>query len=110
MHVLPCPVDRASLTGRKREDLLAVANDLLDVLQNASSEAPLRGLTLENNFDPARMFGSMIGVGVGFFGGLFIGILTMCLLGKNFLLLIPVFPLGGAALGGFIGKRLMRSK
>jgi hypothetical protein len=93
------------LTGRERENLLAVANDLLDVLQNASREATLRGLTLENNYNPARMFGALIGAGVGFFIGLWIGILMMCLLGKNFILLIPVFPLGGLALGGFLGKR-----
>ena len=98
------------LTGRERENLLTVANDLLDVLQNASREAPLRGLTLQNTLNPTHMIGGLIGAGIGFFGGLFIGILTMCLLGKNFLLLIPVFPLGGAALGNFFGKKLMRSK
>jgi hypothetical protein len=32
------------------------------------------------------------------------------LIGKKFFLLIPVLALGGAVLGNWIGKRLMRSK
>ena len=43
------------LRGRERESLLAVANDLLDVLANAAREAPLRALTLENTFNPRRI-------------------------------------------------------
>ncbi len=75
------------LAGRARETLLTVANDLLDVLQNASREAPLRGLTLENTFNPTHMIGGLV-----------------------VFLLIPVLALGGAALGNWIGRMLMRSK
>jgi hypothetical protein len=97
------------LAGRERESLLAVANDLLDVLQNATREAPLRGLTLENTFKPSHMIGGLIGAGVGFFVGFLIGILLLFLVGKKLFLLIPVLALGGAALGSFVGKRLIRS-
>ena len=98
------------LAGRERESLLNVANDLLDVLQNASREAPLRGLTLENTFNPTHVIGGMVGAAVGFFLGFFLGFLVLFLVGKKFFLLIPVLAVGGAALGKWIGKMLMRSK
>jgi hypothetical protein len=98
------------LQGRERESLLAVANDLLDVLSNAASEAPLRALTLENTFRPAQLLGSIIGGVVGFCLGGFIGILLLFLLKEKQLFLIPVLALGGAALGRFIGKMLTQSK
>jgi hypothetical protein len=98
------------LAGRERETLLNVANDLLDVLQKASREAPLRGLTLENSFNPKHIIGGVIGAAVGFFLGFFLGFPLLFLLGKKYFLLIPVLALVGAALGNWIGKRLMRSK
>jgi hypothetical protein len=98
------------LAGRARETLLTVAYDLLDVLQNASREAPLRGLTLENTFHPNQVIGGMVGAAVGFFLGFFLGFLVLFLVGKKFFLLIPALALGGAALGNWIGKRLMRSR
>jgi hypothetical protein len=98
------------LAGRERETLLTVANDLLDVLQNASREAPLRGLTLENPFDPKRLMGTVVGAIAGFFLGSFIGILLLFIMGKTLVFFMPVFALGGLALGGFLGKTLMRSK
>jgi hypothetical protein len=98
------------LVGRERESLLNVANDLLDVLRNAANEAPLRGLTLENNLNPTRLIGGLIGAAVGFFLGIFIGILLLFIFGKKFLLLIPVLALGGAGLGNFLGKKLLGSK
>lgn len=98
------------LTGRERETLLKVANDLLDVLQKASREAPLRGLTLENTFNPKHIIGGVVGAAIGFFLGFLLGIPLLFLIGKKFFLLIPVLALGGAALGNWIGKRLMPSK
>jgi len=98
------------LAGRERETLLTVANDLLDVLQNASREAPLRELTLENTFNPSHIIGGLVGSGVGFFLGFLLGFPLLFLFGKKFFLLIPVLALVGAALGNWIGKRLLRSK
>jgi hypothetical protein len=98
------------LEGRERETLLAVANDLLAVLQNASREAPLRGLTLENTFNPSHMIGGLVGAAIGFFLGFILGFPLLFLIGKKFFLLIPVLALVGAALGNWIGKRLMRPK
>jgi len=98
------------LAGRERETLLTVANDLLDVLQNATREAPLRGLTLENTFNPKHIIGGVVGAVVGFFLGFLLGIPLLFLIGKKFFLLIPVLALVGAALGNWIGKMLMPSK
>jgi hypothetical protein len=98
------------LAGRARESLLTVANDLLDVLQNASREAPLRGLTLENTFNPNHVIGGMVGAAVGFVLGFFLGFLLLFVVGKKFFLLIPMLAVGGAALGNWIGRMLMRSK
>jgi hypothetical protein len=98
------------LQGRERESLLAVANDLLDVLSNAANEAPLRALTLENTFRPAQLLGGIIGGVVGFCLGGFIGIVLLFLLKEKQLFLIPVLALGGAALGHFIGKMLTRAR
>lgn len=98
------------LQGRERESLLAVANDLLDVLANAASEAPLRALTLENTFRPAQLLGGIIGGIIGFSLGGFIGVLLLFLLKEKLLFLIPVLALGGAALGHFIGKMLTRAR
>ena len=98
------------LQGRERESLLAVANDLLDVLANAASEAPLRALTLENTFRPAQVLGGIIGGVIGFILGGFIGVLLLFLLKEKHLFLIPVLALGGAALGRLIGKMLTRAR
>ena len=108
------------LSGRERESLLAVANELLDVLANAARETPLRGLTLENTFNPRQLLGSVIGGVVGFCLGGLIGILLMFLflldekylsLHKDlYLFLIPVLAFGGAFLGRFVGYSLMRFK
>jgi hypothetical protein len=97
------------LAGRARESLLTVANDLLDVLQNASREAPLRGLTLENTFNPKHVIGGMVGAAVGFFLGSFLGLLVSFLVDKKFIFLIPVLAFGCAVLGGWIGKKLTPS-
>jgi len=51
----------------------------------------------------------MVGAAVGFFLGFFLGFLVLFLVGKKLFLLIPALALGGAALGNWIGKRLMRS-
>lgn len=106
------------LQGRERESLLAVANDLLDVLGNAASESPLRTLTLENTFNPYQLLGNIIGGVIGFCLGGFIAILLLFLRQENYslltsalvLALIPALALGGAVLGRFIGSKLMRFK
>jgi hypothetical protein len=104
------------LRGKERESLLAVANDLLDVLANAASEAPLHTLTLENTFNPSQLLGSIIGGFIGFCLGGFFGILLLFRPQENFFFVIPAFALitmltlGGAALGRFIGNMLMRFK
>lgn len=98
------------LQGRERESLLTVANDLLDVLANAAREAPLRALTLENTFNPRHLLGSIIGGVIGFCLGGFIGILLLFLLKEKHIFLIPVLALGGAVIGRFIGKTLVRSQ
>ena len=68
------------LKGRERESLLNVANDLLDVLANAASEAPLRALTLENTFNPRQLLGGIIGGVIGFCLGSFSGVVLLFLL------------------------------
>jgi hypothetical protein len=110
------------LQGRERESLLAVANDLLDVLANAESESPLRTLTLENTFNPYQLLGNIIGgvIGgiIGFCLGGLIAIVLLFLPQGNYsslppflaLALIPVLALVGAVLGRFVGNTLMRSK
>lgn len=98
------------LAGRERDALLTVANDFLDVLQNASREAPLRVLTLENTFNPSHIIGGLVGAAVGFFLGFFLGFPLLFLIGKEYFLVMLVLALVGAALGNWIGKRLMRSK
>jgi hypothetical protein len=104
------------LHGRERESLLAVANDLLDVIANSARESPLRTLTLENTFNPGQMLGSIMGGAIGFFLGVFIAILLLFLPEENYsflisvlaLVLIPALAMGGAVLGRFIGNTLMR--
>jgi hypothetical protein len=106
------------LQGKERESLLGVANDLLDVLSNATNEEPLRTLTLENTFNPRQLLGSIIGGFIGFCLGGFIGIVLLFLHQGNYsfltptlaMALIPVFALGGALLGRFIGNTMMRFK
>ena len=98
------------LAGREHGSLLAVANDLLDVLANAAREAPLRALTLENTFRPAQLLGSIIGGVIGFCLGGFTGVILLFLLKEKHLFLIPVLALAGAALGRFIGKMFAGAK
>lgn len=105
-----------TLQGRDRESLLAVANDLADVLAHAASEAPLRALMLENTFNPRQVLGSIIGGVIGFLLGGFSGILLLFLPKEQYLFsfpalaMFPVLMLGGVLLGAFIGKTLMRIK
>ena len=87
-----------------------LANDFLDVLANASREAPLRALTLENTINARQFLGGIIGGVVGFCLGSFIGVILLFLLKEKHLFLIPVLALSGAALGHFIGKMLARAK
>lgn len=104
------------LQGRERESLLAVANDFLDVLSNAASEAPLRTLTVENTFNPGQLLGSIVGAAIGFFLGVFISILSLFFSEEKYsflasvlaLALIPALAMGGTVLGRFIGNTLMR--
>lgn len=98
------------LQGKERESLLAVANDLLDLLSNAAREAPLRTLTLENTFRPRQFLGGIIGGVIGFCLGGFAGVLLLFLLKEKQLFLIPVLALGGAALGRFIGNALTQAR
>jgi hypothetical protein len=103
-------ISHTILKGRERESLLAVANDLLDVLANAANEAPLRALTLENTFRPAQFLGSFIGAAIGFFAGLIASIILLFVYKGDFLFLIPLPIFGGIFLGRFIGKMLTRAK
>jgi hypothetical protein len=98
------------LEGRERESLLTVANDFLDVLANAANEAPLRGLTLENTFNPLQFLGGIIGGVIGFCLGGFSGVVLLFLLEEKQLFLIPLLALGCAAIGLFTGKMLTRAK
>jgi hypothetical protein len=106
------------LQGRERESLLAITNDLLDLLANTASETPLSGLILENTFNPRQVLGSVIGGVIGFLLGGFLGILLLFLPkdgyllppSDNYLFLIPVLALGGVFLGAFIGKTLIGIK
>ncbi|MBL8892364.1 MAG: hypothetical protein JNL67_20480 [Planctomycetaceae bacterium] len=106
------------LQGRERESLLNVANDLLDVLAKAISEAPLKALTLEKTFNPGQVLGGVIGGVIGFSLGGFAAILLLFLPQESdsfltvalALALIPVLAVGGAVLGRFIGNTLLRFK
>jgi hypothetical protein len=105
------PGDRHTiLTGRAREGLLTVANDFLDVLAKAEHEAPLRALTLENNFSPFQFLGGIVGGVIGFCLGGFIGVVLLFLLKEKHLFLIPGLALGCAAIGLLIGKMLTRAR
>lgn len=68
------------------------------MLADAQKEAPLRALTLENNADPVRILGGIIGV------------IFLFLLGQKQLFLIPVLGLGGAATGLWIGQLQTRTR
>lgn len=98
------------LEGREREALLTVANDFLDVLANAASEAPLRALTLENTFRPAQFLGSIIGVAIGFFVGIIASIILLIVFKGKYLYFVPLLLLVGVVLGRFIGNWLTRAK
>ncbi len=102
------------MKGKERDDLLSVANNLLDALANAASEPPIRSLTLENTFRPAMLLGTIIGGVIGFCVGGFMGILLLFLsnydyLSMNVMLaLVPALAFGGVAAGSLIGKTLTR--
>jgi hypothetical protein len=106
------------LQGRERDSLLNVANDLLDVLAKATSEAPLNTLTLENTFNPGQLLGSVNGGVIGFCLGGVVAILLLFLPKEDYafltaalaLALIPVLAVGGAVLGRFIGNTMLRFK
>jgi hypothetical protein len=102
-------ISHTILKGRERESLLTVANDLLDVVSNAASEAPLRALTLENTFRPAHFLGTFIGAAIGFFVGLLASIILLFVFKGDYLFLIPLPILGGIFLGRFIGNVLTRA-
>ncbi len=103
-------ISHTILKGRERESLLTVANDLLDVLANAASEAPLQALTLENTFRPTQFLGTFIGAAIGFFVGLLASIILLFVSQGKYLFVIPLLILGGVVLGRFIGNALMRAK
>lgn len=98
------------LEGREREALLTVANDFLDVLANAASEAPLRTLRLENTLRPAQFLGSIIGVAIGFFVGVIASIILLIGFKGKYLYFAPLLVLGGVVLGRFIGTWLTRAR
>lgn len=100
----------AILTGRERESLLTVANDFLDVLAKAEDEAPLRALTMENNFSPFQFLGGIVGGVIGFCLGGFIGVVLLFLLKEKHLFLIPVLAFGCAIVGILLGKMLTRAR
>lgn len=90
--------------------MLAVANDLLDVLANAAREAPLHALTLENTFRPTQFLGSFIGVAIGFFVGLVTSIILFIVFKGEYFYLLLLVLFGGVVLGRFIGNFLTRAK
>jgi hypothetical protein len=103
-------INHTILKGKERENLLAVANDLLDVFANVAKEATLHGLTLENTFRPAQFLGAFVGAAIGFFAGLIASIVLFVGSKGGYLLLIPVLIFGGIFLGRFIGKMPTRTK
>jgi hypothetical protein len=109
-HIIGPGDSHTILTGRERESLLTVANDFLDVLAKAEHEAPLRALTMENNFSPFQFLGGIVGGVIGFCLGGFIGVVLLFLLKEKHLFLIPGLALGCAAIGLLIGKMLTRAR
>jgi hypothetical protein len=112
------------LQGAERERLLTVANDLLDVLADASQEAPLRDLVIGSSFNPKKLLGAVFGAFVGFILSSFLSVILLFLIPdkKSFLSflfdenyafyglsgVLFLLVLGGCLLGSFIGKRLVR--
>lgn len=112
------------LQGAERERLLTVANDLLDVLADASQEAPLRDLVIGSSFNPKKLLGAVFGAFVGFILSSFLSAILLFLIPdkKSFLsflfdenyafyglsAVLFLLVLGGCLLGSFIGKRLVR--
>jgi hypothetical protein len=109
-HIIGPGDSHTILTGRERESLLTVANDFLDVLAKAEHEAPLRALTMENNFSPFQFLGGIVGGVIGFCLGGFIGVVLLFLLKEKHLFLIPGLALGCAVIGLLIGKLLTRAR
>ena len=103
-------ISHTILKGSERESLLTIANDLLDMLANAASEAPLQSLTLENTFRPAQFLGTFIGIALGFFVGLFASIILFIIYKGDYIYLLPLPLLGGVVLGRFIGNLLTRAR
>lgn len=116
--------DDVILQGAERERLLAVANDLLDALANASQEAPLRDLAIVNSFNPKKLLGAVFGAFAGFILSSFLSFFLLFFIPDkkaffSFLFdekyaFIGLFAalfliaLGGCVVGSFIGRRLVR--
>ncbi|MDP5019352.1 MAG: hypothetical protein NWP71_01405, partial [Opitutales bacterium] len=112
------------LQGAERKRLLTVANDLLDVLADASQEAPLRDLVIGSSFNPKQLLGAVFGAFIGFILSSFLSVILLFLIPdkKSFLSfffeenyafyglsgVLFLLVLGGCLLGSFIGKRVVR--
>ena len=109
-RVIRAAISDTILEGKDRDDLLTVANDLLDAFANSENESPLGSFSSENTFRPASFAGGLIGGAIGFLLGGGIGILVAFLLKGMSFFLIPVLAFVGFVLGQFLGKALTRSK
>ena len=112
------------LQGAERKRLLTVANDLLDVLADASQEAPLRDLVIGSSFNQKQLLGAVFGAFIGFILSSFLSVILLFLIPdkKSFLSfffeenyafyglsgVLFLLVLGGCLLGSFIGKRVVR--
>ena len=94
----------------EREDLLNIANDFLEVFANVTYESPLRSLTLQNNFRPAQLLGTLIGIVIGFLVGGMASIVLLFTSSNKVLYFFPLLVLAGVFLGGFLGNRITRTK
>ena len=103
-------ISHTVLKGSEREDLLNIANDFLEVFANITYESPLRSLTLQNNFRPAQLLGTLIGIVIGFLVGGMASIVLLFTSSNKVLYFFPLLVLAGVFLGGFLGNRITRTK